>query len=204
MCHGNRFVSIVILNWNCQPLLFSCIESVLVQTYESVGVILIDNDSTDNSVAWVKEWYPDLRIIQNSENLGFARAHNLGIRQTHGEYYMPLNPDVRLTPNFVAEMVRGIEQDSEVGSVSGKIYFTGEDGQPSERLYTTGHLFTRNRRPANRGYKRIDHGQYHCKDYIFGVNGACPLFKRAMLDDVAIDGEYFDETFFAIALKSPC
>lgn len=173
----HSLVSIVILNWNCQPFLSYCIESALAQTYESVEVVFMDNASTDNSVAWVQERYPDLRIIQNSENLGFARAHNLGIWQTHGEYYMPLNPDVRLSPTFVAEMVRGLESDSQVGSASGKVYFADEEGGASHKLYTTGHLFTRSRKPANRGYKCLDRGQYDHSDYIFGVNGACPLLR---------------------------
>ncbi len=196
MSYNNQVVSIVILNWNCQSFLSSCIEGVLAQTYEPIEFVFMDNASTDNSVAWVEENYPDLRIIQNSENLGFAKAHNLGIRKTSGEYYMPLNPDVRLTPTFVAEMLRGFEQDPAVGSVSGKVYFLDEKGQHSRKLYTTGHLLTRNRKPSNRGYKRMDRGQYDQRDYIFGVNGACPLYKRAMLENVAIEGEYFDETFF--------
>ena len=196
MSNHSPLVSIVILNWNCQQFLSQCIESVLKQTYESIELVLMDNASTDNSIAWAKEHYPELTLIQNEENLGFAKAHNLGIRYTHGEYYMPLNPDVALAPTFVAEMVRGFESDTTVGSVTGKVYFTDEQGIPSRKLYTTGHLLTKNRKPANRGYKQIDEGQYEQGDYVFGVNGACPLFKRAMLEDITIDGECFDETFF--------
>jgi GT2 family glycosyltransferase len=155
----------------------------------------MDNASTDNSVAFVSKHYPDVTIVQNEDNLGYAKAHNLGIRLTRGRYYMPLNPDVVLERGFVAEMVRGFEKDSTVGSVTGKVYFMEGEGQ-SRKLYTTGHLLTKNRKPTNRGYKKIDVGQYQQSDYVFGVNGACPLLKRAMLEDVAMDGEYFDETFF--------
>jgi hypothetical protein len=65
MCNGNGLVSIVILNWNYQAFLASCIESVLAQTYEPLEVVCMDNASTDNSVAWVQECYPELRTIQN-------------------------------------------------------------------------------------------------------------------------------------------
>ena len=196
MSHHLPLVSIVILNWNCQQFLPQCIESVLKQTYHPIELILMDNASTDDSITWVKEHYPDLTVMQNDVNLGFAKAHNLGIRRTHGEYYMPLNPDVILTPTFVTEMVRGFKDDLTIGAVTGKVYFTDDHGRPSRKLYTTGHLLTKNRRPLNRGYKQIDEGQYEQSDYVFGVNGACPLFKREMLEDIAVDGEYFDETFF--------
>ena len=189
-------VSIVILNWNCRQFLPTCIDSVLQQTYEPIEFVLMDNDSSDDSIAWVKEHHPALKIIQNHENLGFAKAHNLAIRQTHGQYYMPLNPDVVLTPSFVANMVRGFEDDPTVGSVSGRVYFTDGEGKPTKKLYTTGHLLTKNRTTSNRGYKQIDDGRYEQKDYIFGVNGACPLLKRSMLDQIAVNGEYFDEMFF--------
>lgn len=196
MSNHSSLVSIVILNWNCQQFLPQCIESVLKQTYDTIELVLMDNASTDGSIAWMNEHYPEINVIQNEENLGFAKAHNLGIQQTHGEYYMPLNPDVALTPTFVAEMVRGFEEDATIGSVTGKVYFTDDQGQPSRKLYTTGHLLTKNRKPSNRGYKQIDKGQFEQRDYVFGVNGACPLFKREMLEDIAMDGEYFDEIFF--------
>lgn len=197
MPDNQPLVSIVVLNWNCGRFLVRCIESVLAQTYEPIELVLMDNASTDGSVTRIKEYYPELNVIQNGENLGFAKAHNRGIVQTQGKYYMPLNPDVTLTPNFVAEMVRGCQGDDSVGSVTGRVYFADEAGRPSKRLYTTGHLLTKNRKASNRGYKQIDDGQrYEQSDYVFGVNGACPLLKRDMLEDVAVDTEYFDETFF--------
>jgi GT2 family glycosyltransferase len=189
-------VSIVILNWNCKRFLRGCLDSVLNQTLDATEIILMDNASSDGSAAWVRDHYPDLRMIENTDNLGFARAHNLGIRETSGTYYLPLNPDVILTPTYVAEMVAALDEERDVGSATGKIYFMDADGNPTRRLYTTGHLLTKNRKPSNRGYKREDVGQYENRDYVFGVNGSCPLYCRAMLEDVAIYGQYFDETFF--------
>jgi GT2 family glycosyltransferase len=192
-------VSIVILNWNCGRFLPACIDSVLNQTYAPIDLTIMDNASEDGSVEWVRGHYPDLQLIENKDNLGFAKAHNVGIRQTRGSYYLPLNPDVVLTPTYVAEMVAALEDEERVGSASGRVYFTDDDGNPTRKLYTTGLLLTRNRMPANRGYKRKDTGQYETKDYIFGVNGACPLLRRTALEDMAIDGQYFDETFFLYA-----
>jgi GT2 family glycosyltransferase len=135
-------------------------------------------------------------VVENRDNLGFARAHNKGIRETRGSYYVPLNPDVVLEPNYLADLVASVDERREVGSACGKIYFLDADGDPTRRLYSTGHLLTKNRKPANRGYKREDLGQFEQEEYVFGVNGACPLYRRSMLEDVVVNGEYFDETFF--------
>jgi len=71
-----------------------------------------------------------------------------------------------------------------------------EEGAKQNLIYTTGHLLTKNRKPSNRGYKQADVGQYDKVDYVFGANGACPLYKRAMLHTIKIDGDYFDSRFF--------
>jgi GT2 family glycosyltransferase len=190
-------VSVVVLSWNSEEFLSSCIEAVLNQTYPMVELVVMDNHSSDHSVAMVKQQYPQIRIIENGVNLGFAKAHNKGIRETTGKYYLPLNPDVILSATFIDEMVDALEkEDDSVGSASGRVYFSDHQGKGTQVIYTTGHLLTRNRKPSNRGYKQVDNGQYDQQDYIFGVNGACPLFCRVMLEDVAIDGQPFDETFF--------
>jgi GT2 family glycosyltransferase len=159
-------------------------------------LMIIDNASQDGSREWLEKNRFGLKIIANKNNLGFAKAHNMGIRLTNGEYYLPLNPDAFLEPNYVSEMISVLEKEKEVGSASGKVYFADNVGKPTSRIYTTGHLLTKNRKPANRGYKQKDIGQYEKKEYIFGVNGSCPIYRREMLEDVAVDGEYFDETFF--------
>jgi GT2 family glycosyltransferase len=190
-------VSVVILCWNSKEFLSSCIESVLNQDYPMIELVVMDNHSSDHSLEAVKRHYPQLRVIENKKNLGFAKAHNIGIRTTSGDYYLPLNPDVILSKTFVSTIVNALEAKNDcVGSASGRVYFSRMRGDNTGVIYTTGHLLTRNRKPANRGYKQVDTGQYEQPDYIFGVNGACPVFRRAMLKDVAVDGQYFDETFF--------
>jgi len=190
-------VSVVILNWNCRGFLGACIESVLAQAYPVIDLLLVDNASTDGSVQWLADTYPQLAVVVNDENVGFARAHNQAIRLTRGDYYLPLNPDVVLTPGFVGEMVAALEEHPEAGSATGKVYFSMRSGSSQDvRIYTTGHLLTKNRRPSNRGYKRKDTGQFDTPGYVFGANGACPLLRREMLDDVAFEGEFFDEMFF--------
>jgi GT2 family glycosyltransferase len=109
---------------------------------------------------------------------------------------MPLNPDLVLLPDYVTEMVKAIQQHERIGSVSGKLMFMMEDGRETDLIYSTGHLLTRSRSPTNRGYKKRDVGQYEQVEPIFAANGAAPLYRRAMLEDVALGDEYFCEDFF--------
>jgi GT2 family glycosyltransferase len=188
-------VSIVILNWNCKEFLPRCIESVLNQTYKNIGLIIMDNNSTDGSVDMLKKRYPSLNIMVNSENLGFAKAHNIGVSNTNGDYYLPLNPDVELTPNYIEEMVKAIEIDEMVGRVSGKIFLKSKNN--NNIIYTTGHFIKKNGIVGNRGYGKLDEGQFSEIEEVFGVNGAAPLYKREMFEDIRLgEKEYFDELFF--------
>lgn len=193
-------VSVVILNYNCRDFIINCIDSVLKQTYSNIELIVIDNNSSDDSLSIIKQSYPDVHIHCNEKNIGFSKAHNIGINITKGEYYVPLNPDVILEYNFIERMIMGFEQaemvDITVGSASGKVYFTDRSGNPTNKIYTTGHLLTKNRKPHNRGYKQVDTQTYDSQQFIFGVNGACPMYSRIMLEDVKFRHEYFDEDFF--------
>lgn len=196
MSSKTPIVSVVILNWNSRQSLQQCIDSVLNQTYASIELVFMDNASTDGSLEWVKQSYPTIKTINNESNLGFARAHNRGIQQTIGDYYMPLNPDVVLSPTFIAEMVKIAIAQDEIGSVMGKLLFMKSSGEKTDTIYSTGHLLTKSRSPTNRGYKRKDIGQFDKEEFIFAANGAAPLYSRVMLEDIAMDSDYFCEDFF--------
>lgn len=196
-------VSIVILNWNCLKYLKHCIDSVMQQTYKNIELMIIDNGSTDSSVGFIKKEFPEIRIIENHKNLGFAKAHNQGIRVTNSEYYMPLNPDVVLTKNYVAAMVKTIKTEPDIGSVSGKLLLLDHKGIRTKRIYTTGHAFYKDGDVTNIGDGEGDIDQYNEMKEVFGVNGAAPLYKRVMLEDIKYrSGEYFDELFFMYGTDS--
>jgi GT2 family glycosyltransferase len=189
-------VTIAILNWNSRDMLAQCIESVQRQTYPAIQLEVLDNASSDGSVAFLREHYPDVPVTVFEDNLGFARAHNRGIRASTAPYYMPLNPDVMMVPTYVEHMVKAIELHEGIGIVGGKIFFMHEDGSRTTRLYSTAHLLTPSRSPTNRGYKELDTGKYEQVESVFTVGGAAPLYRRGMLEDIALNGEYFCEDFF--------
>ena len=193
--HGK--VSIVMINWNGLEFLENCIPSVLAQTCTAVEFFVIDNASQDRSVDWLKSHHPEVRVLLQDRNLGFAKAHNLGIRQSSGEYYMPLNFDVILEPTYVGELVAAMESDARVGSVTGKLLRMSECGTPSSIIDSTGHVLRVTRVVEDRGRGEYDERQYDDQIDVFGVSGAAPLYRRSMLESIRIGDEYFDEQYFA-------
>ena len=87
-------VSVVIVNWNGEPFLGKALDSVLRQDYRSIEIIAVDNASTDRSVDLVRERYPQVKLLLNGQNLGFAAGNNMGIRHARGRYIVLLNNDV--------------------------------------------------------------------------------------------------------------
>jgi len=193
-------VSINILNINEKHYLGRCLEGVLVQTYSPLEITVLDNGSTDGSAEFVRQHFPTVRLVENGRNLGYCAAHNKAIALTKGELVMPLNADCFLTPTFVAEMVAAIEADEKIGAEQGKLLLVRPEvatGRPPEALIdTTGIIITKSRRNFDRGQGQRDNGPFSQPGEVFGASGAAPLYKRAMLEDIKIGAEYFDESFF--------
>ena len=129
---GNRGfprVGVVILNWNGLAHLKECIPSVLESSYPNFFVILVDNASEDDSIPWIGENAPNIIIIPNRENLGFARGNNAGIERAllkGADYILILNNDTAVDPSLIGEMVRIAETDHDIGVVGPKIYYWEE------------------------------------------------------------------------------
>src|SRR3990167_2777272 len=193
----NELASVIIINRNGRKFLNGCIDSVKIQSHNKIEMILIDNASTDESLTFVRHNYKDLTIIANSNNEGYSKAANTGIVKSKGEFILILNPDVVLEPNYIESCLISIKKDSKIGSVSGKLLrFRTDDNH--DYIDSTGLILCQNiRRPLDRGQNQRDNGQYNKEEYIFGVNGAAPFYRRVMLEDVKIVDEYFDEEFFA-------
>jgi GT2 family glycosyltransferase len=185
-------VTVHLLIYNHKDYLESCIESVLRQTYQPLDFIISDNNSSDGSAAFVKKKYPRLKFVENETNLGYSKGHNLIIASSKSAYFVPLNPDVVLADDFIEKLVKAIEIDDSVGMVTGKLYRNREKIIDSVGIY-----FTLSLRHLDRGSNVKDEGQFEKMEYVFGVSGAAPLFRRAMIEDIKIFGEFFDNDFFA-------
>lgn len=101
----NKLISIIILNWNGKRWLKKCMDSLESQSFKNFEIILVDNNSTDNSVGFIKKNYPLVNLIQSKRNLGFAGGNNLGIKTARGEYILLLNNDTWVETNFLKNIL---------------------------------------------------------------------------------------------------
>lgn len=107
-------VSIIIINYDGKKLLVNCFESLSKITYSNVEIILIDNNSSDDSIAYVKENFSKTIILKLDDNKGFAEPNNIGAKIAKGKYLLFLNNDTVVTKNFVTEMINIIEKDEKI------------------------------------------------------------------------------------------
>jgi GT2 family glycosyltransferase len=215
MEQNHPLVSINLLTHNAQTYLESCLASVFKQSYPRLEILIIDNQSADGTINYLKSLKarPDLRVIFNQKNLGFAAGHNQGIRESRGDFVCCLNQDVVLDRDFIQRAVQELLRDNKTGALQGKLlrWNIGNlslgrptDYQISYIIDTTGLVFLKNRRIVNRGQGEIEQGQFGKKEEIFGADGAAPVYRRQALEDVKISvpsqaegyDEYFDEDFF--------
>jgi GT2 family glycosyltransferase len=194
---NNPQLSAIIVTWNHQDLLPGCLSALLKQDYAPLEIIVVDNGSHDGSPELILEHFPEVRLWRFPKNCGFSRAVNFGIDRARGDLILSLNPDVLVQPGFlhhlVQAMVRTPAQDERIGSAAPKL-FTAK--QP-DLLDSTGLFVDRQRRPYDRGQGILDGSQFDDQQRIFGACGAAALYRREMLEDVAVDGEYLDSAFFA-------
>jgi GT2 family glycosyltransferase len=188
-------VSVGIVTWNSENHVARCLRRLDELGYPKLEVTVVDNGSVDRSVELVRQCWPTARVIENGRNEGFCRAHNTAIRASRGEYYLALNPDVQLLPGFLEHLVLAMEADPARGAAMGKLLCPSND-DPSI-IDAAGLNIDRRRHQYLRGRGEPDRGQYDTAAEIFGADGAAPLYRRAMLEDVKIEGQYFDEQFFA-------
>jgi len=118
------FVSIIVLNWNGKHHLKECLDSLLSLDYPRYKVVVVDNGSKDGSVEFVEFHYPNIHLIRNEKNLGFAEGNNVGIRfalSQGADYVVLLNNDTRVEPDFLTHLIQRGEEEKEIGVLGGKV-----------------------------------------------------------------------------------
>ena len=172
------------------------LDSLAAQSLKVDQVVVVDNASDDAGAELAASHPLKPVVVRNAANVGFARAQNEAIRRTASDYYLAMNPDLFLAPDFVACMVDALDRGEKTGWAQGKIFFAGAGGEPTDTIYTTGHVMRADYNASNRGYGCVDDGRYDALGRVFGANGAAAFYRRAMIEDVSIGGEFFDEDFF--------
>jgi GT2 family glycosyltransferase len=190
-------VSIIIIGWNHRRLLPDCLDAVQALDYAPLDITVVDNGSQDGSPEWITRQVPAVRLWAFPDNRGFAHAFNWGVDHTGGDLVLSLNPDTVVEKGFLTEMVQVAEQgqasSERIGSVTPKLLRADNPAH----LDSTGLFINRRRCPYDRGQGEPDRGQYDSQLAVFGACGAAALYRRTMLEDLALAGQYFDEGFFA-------
>ncbi len=193
-------VAVTIVTYNSARFIRRCLERVLDQDYPCKQVVIVDNASSDETPAILGEFENLIRLVYNRDNVGFAAAQNQAIAAAaSADWFLTLNPDVSLMPGFITTLVETGETDPGIGSVCGKLLATSADFAVSEKpiVDSTGIYFTPNLRHFDRGSKLPDDGRYERCEYVFGATGAAALYRREMIEDISLSGEFFDSDFFA-------
>ncbi len=192
-------ICISIVTFNSSRYIRRCLESVLRQRGVRLDIVVVDNASADSTREILAQFGDRIRVIANQHNAGFAAAQNQGIRSGRGEWVLTLNPDLLMGEDFLAQLVEAGYRDPAAGVVCGKLLAIGAGFRPlaEPRIDSTGIYFTPSLRHFDRGWNQPDDGSYERAEYVFGACAAGALYRRQMIDDVAIGGEFFDPDFFA-------
>lgn len=182
-------VSVIIVNYNGLGLLEDCLGSLRGQTFRDFEVILVDNASTDGSLAFVRENYPEVMILRNRENLGYGKGNNAGIMTSKGQYLCLLNNDTKADPNWLLRLVEASSKgDRNVGMYASKIL----NYDHPEVIDNTGLVMYRDGIARGRGRLEKDIGQFGSNEEVFFPSGCAGFYKKEMLDEIGL----FDEDFF--------
>lgn len=190
-------IAIVILNWNGQKFLEKFLPNVLANSLApNVEVYVADNGSTDNSVEYISSNFKEVQQILLFQNYGFAEGYNLALKQVNADYYVLLNSDVEVTPNWIAPVIEFMEANTQVGACMPKI-LAYHNKQKFEYAGAAGGYIDRFGFPFCRGRVLYtvedDLGQYNNIQEIFWATGACMFVKANLFFQFG----GFDAMFFA-------
>ena len=196
-------LSVIIVNYNVKYFLEVCLHSVLrASAATDVEVIVVDNNSSDDSCAMVRERFPSVKIIENKDNKGFSKANNQGVEIAKGEYILFLNPDTVMPENFLAKTLAYMDAHPEAGALGPRLIDgKGQFAPDSKKSYpslsvaifkTTGinKLFSKS--TYFNKYYAVHVGE-HETAAVDVLSGCCMLVRRAAMDKA---GGAFDEDYF--------
>jgi GT2 family glycosyltransferase len=182
-------VTVVIPNWNGERFLDTCHSALRRQTYREFETVLVDNGSSDGSVAFVEENFPEVRIVRLPENGGFTAAVNAGIEASETEHVVLLNNDTEVDPRWLEALVLAADSRPEVGLFASKLV----DFRDRRLLDGVGDALRKTGLPYRIGHGELDRGQFDEEALVFGACAAAALYRREVFDDIGL----FDEDFFS-------
>ncbi len=191
-------IAVGLVTYNSLQDLPGCIEALRAQTYPDLTLFVADNASTDGSMEWIEGHLPEATLIRLADNIGYGRAHNqiLELCQLGAEdFYLTLNPDVRMRPEYIAELRDGLVAEG-AGWGTGKLKWIETTGEGVDRLYSVGHGLCRDGYFFNIGHGVPDRGQFETRREVFGAPGAAALYAQPLIKSISHGNTFFDEDFF--------
>lgn len=186
----NQLVYIIVLNWNGRHLLEDCLGSLHKINYSNYKILLVDNGSTDNSVAFVKTHFPDVAILQLDQNFGFAQGNNLGFQHSkteNADYVIFLNNDTWVDPNFIQPLLEPFA-DEQIGQTIPKIFYADQ----REKIWYAGgkvNFWTGN--IYHVGIRKNDSQQYSKTELTDYATGCCLAMRVKDFEEIG----GFDQSF---------
>ena len=196
MTEQHPIVSIIIPHWNGIETLSECIDSLLKSTFRSYEVIVVDNASSDGSQAWIKESYPNIKLLENDRNYGYAGGCNRGADKASGEFLVFLNNDTIQKSDWLHYLVELMQKDNTIAAAQPKILnyyqknmfdYAGGSGGYMDMFcfpYARGRLFLE---------QEEDQGQYNDAKKCFWASGTAIMVRKELF----VEAGKFDEIFFA-------
>jgi GT2 family glycosyltransferase len=189
MADVTQGISVVIPNWNGLRWLSGCLASVAAQDRVADEVIVVDNGSSDGSVAYLRREHPQVRLIALADNTGFAHAANRGIAASGGDLVALINTDVVLEPDWIRRMAAACAREAGIAAVACKMLSLADRAC----IYDAGDVLRRDGACEQRGRFARDDGRYDEPGEVFGACAGAAVYRRDVV--LAVGG--FDERYFA-------
>ncbi len=192
-------LSIIIVSWNVEKLLIKNLEAIFNYNQGiSFEIFVVDNNSTDNTVESIRKIFPQIKLIENSENLGFAKANNIAIKRSIGRYVLLLNPDMRVCKNTLKDMVKWMDNNKNIGVGGCKLINKKEENIKHIRRFPTlfdqsmiilkvPHLF-----PGILNKYIINDFNYSKEGIVDSIRGSFFMIRKKVINKIGL----LDENFF--------
>ena len=176
--------SIIIVTYDHKKYLDPCIKSILKQDY-SYEIIIVDNNSNDNTYEYIKKNYPEIKLIKNKQNYGYGKGNNIGVKHAQGEYIVILNPDTIVENDWLNELIKPLKNNKKIITTPKILLYDGKAINTCGNInHFTGLTFTRGLN------ENLD--KYNTQERVSGISGCNFAIKKSYYEELGS----FDENFY--------
>lgn len=192
---GLPFVSVVVLTANSMAHVAGCLGTMMDQSYQNYHILVVDSNSSDNTVQFIRSHFPQVQVLSLDENLGYRKGNALGMRMAEGDYVVICNHDVEVERDWLAALVQAMEQDPSLGIVTPKILFYDNRDAINEAGNTLHYTGTY----GSRGIGRPEQ-EFNQPEELAAMSGCCFMIRRSVLDQtsgLSADFDHLDPRWHA-------